>query len=192
LTPRPPSPAPARWLISRHCLYLPLRRWIRNRSCDQPAPQTSDLNRESSGPWLPSWLCCPAGSWLTMATSAPLSATLGLMPYSVRLQDQLASRRGPPIYSANPFTPCRRLYSGDPCERARRYLPRRHWPSPRPQWLGNHFIPRLPDRGVPLTKLPRRSLYATAQWCCLPCSGQGFYDRACVNGVTPFIHVGYD
>jgi hypothetical protein len=113
LTPRPPSPALPRWLIGRHCSYLGLRRWIRNRSCDQAAPQTSDLNHGSSGPWLPSRLCCPAGSWLTMATSAPLSATLGLTHYSVGLPDQLASRRGSPIYSANPFTMCRRLYSGD-------------------------------------------------------------------------------
>jgi hypothetical protein len=192
LTPRPPSPAPTRWLIGRHCSYLRLRRWIRNRSCDHAAPQTSDLNRESSGPWLPSWLCCPAGSWLTMATSAPLSATLGLMHYSFGLRDQLASRRGSPIYSANPFTPCRRLYSGDSCKCSRRYLPRRLWPSPRPQWLGNHIIPRLPDRVGRLTKLLRRSLYATAQWCCLPCSGQDFYYRACVDGVAPFTHVGYD
>jgi len=103
--------ASASTLISRHCSYLRPQRWIRNRSCDQAAPQTSDLNRESSGPWLPCWLCCPAGSLLTTATSAPLSATLGLMHYSIGLRDQLASRRGSPIYSANPFAPCRRLYS---------------------------------------------------------------------------------
>jgi hypothetical protein len=49
LMPRPPSPARPRWLIGRHCWYLGLRRWIRNRSCDQAAPQTSDLNHGSSG-----------------------------------------------------------------------------------------------------------------------------------------------
>ena len=75
LTPRPPSPARPRWLIGRYCSYLRPQRWIRNRSCDQTAPQSSDLNRESSGPWLPCWLCCPAGSLITTATSAPLSAT---------------------------------------------------------------------------------------------------------------------
>jgi len=32
-----------------------------------------------------------------MATSAPLSATLGLMHYSIGLRDQPASRRGSPI-----------------------------------------------------------------------------------------------
>ena len=42
------------------------------------------------------------------------------------------------------FTPCRRLYSGNSCKCSRRYLPCRHWPSPRPQWLGNHITPRLP------------------------------------------------
>jgi len=113
LTPRPPSPARPRWLIGRYCSYLRPQRWIRNRSCDQTAPQSSDLNRESSGPWLPCWLCCPAGSLITTATSAPLSATLGLMHYSVGPRDLLASRRGSPLYSANPFTTCRRLYSGD-------------------------------------------------------------------------------
>ena len=113
LMPRPPSPALPRWLIGRHCWYLRLRRAIRSRSCDQTAPKTSDLNHGSSGPWLPDRLYCPASSSLTMATSAPLSATRRLMHYSFRLRDLLASRRGSPLYSANPFTPCRRLYSGD-------------------------------------------------------------------------------
>ena len=191
LTPRPPSRALPRLLIGRHCSYLDLRRWIRNRSCDQAAPKTSDLNRESSGPWLPSWLCCPAGSLLTMATSAPLPATLGLMHYSVGLRDKLASCRGSPIYSVSPFTPCRRLYSGSSCECSRRTLPRRHWPSPHSQWLGNYIVPH-PDCVGRVTKLQRRSLTATARWRCLPRSGQDFYYRACVDGVTPFTHVGYD
>ena len=111
-TPRPPSPTLPRRLIGRRCRYLVSRRFIRSGSCDQPAPRTSDHDHESSGPWLPSRFYCPAGSLLTMATSAPLRAARRLMDYSARLRDQLASPRGSPIYSASPFAPCRRLYSG--------------------------------------------------------------------------------
>jgi hypothetical protein len=42
-----------------------------------------------------------------------------------------------------------------------------------------------------LTKL-QRSLDATAWRDCLPRSGQGFYDRACLGRVTPDTQVGYD
>jgi hypothetical protein len=191
LAPRPPSRAFPRSLIGRHCWYLVLRRWFRSKSCDQAAPKTSDLNRESSGPWLPSGLCCPAGSLLTMATSAPLPATLGLMHYSFELRVQLASCRGSPIYSVSPFTPCSRLYSRSSCECSRRSLPHSLWPSPHSQWLGNYFNPQ-PVRVGRVSKLQRRSLTATARSCCWPCSGQDFYYRACVDWVTPFTHVGYD
>ena len=122
LTPRPPSQAYPRLLIGRHCRYLRRQRFIRNRSCDQAAPATSDHDRESSGPWLPVRLYCPVGSSLTMATSAPLSATRWLMHYSTGLREQPASRRGSPIYSASPFIPCRRPYSGDPSHCMRRCL----------------------------------------------------------------------
>jgi len=53
LTRRPPSRACPRSLIGRHCRYLVSRRLIRSGSCDQSAPRTSDHDRESSGPWLP-------------------------------------------------------------------------------------------------------------------------------------------
>ena len=192
LKPRPPSPALPRWLIGRHCSDLGLRRFTRNRSCDQAAPKTSDLNRESSGPWLPSWLCCPAGSWLTMATSAPLPATLRLMHYSFRLRAKLASGRGSPIYSASPFLPCRRLYSGSSCECTRRFLPRRLWPSPPLQWLGSYIVPPFRNWWVVSRSFKQRSLSATARWNCLPCSGQDFYYRAFVSGVAPITHVGYN
>jgi hypothetical protein len=122
LTPRPPSPAPQRQLIGRHCRYLRPRRWVRSRSCDQAAPRASDHDRESSGPWLPSRLCCPASSALTMATCAPLSATCRLVDYSARLRANPPSRRGSPIYSASPFTPRRRPYSGGPSNCTRRCL----------------------------------------------------------------------
>src|SRR6266568_4810482 len=95
LTPRPPSQTFQRLVIGRHCRYLVSRRFVRSGSCDQPAPRTSDHDRESSGPWLPNRLYCPAGSSLTMATSAPLSATQRIMDYSVKLRNQSASRRGP-------------------------------------------------------------------------------------------------
>src|SRR2546428_8858133 len=75
---RPPSRASQRPLIGPHCRYLVSRSFVRSGSCDQAAPRTSDHDR-SSGPWLPSRLYCPASSSLTMATSAPLSATQQLM-----------------------------------------------------------------------------------------------------------------
>ena len=189
LTQRPPSPAYRRRLIGRHCRYLRPRRLIRSRSCDQAAPRTSDHDRESSGPWLPNRLCCPVGSSLTMATSAPLSATRRLMDYSARLREQPASRRGSPICSASPFTPCRRPYSGGPRDCAQRCLHR--------GYCLRHFRtgsatpnPTIPDRVGRVTKL-QLSLYATAWRYGLPRSGQGFYDRACVGQVTPKSHVGY-
>ena len=73
LSPRPPSRACPRPFIGRHCRYLVSRRLFRSRTCVQTAPRTSDHDRESSGPWLPDRLYCPASSSLTMATSAPLS-----------------------------------------------------------------------------------------------------------------------
>jgi hypothetical protein len=160
LTPRPPSLASQRQLIGRHCSYLRPQRDTRNGTCVQSAPRTSDLNHESSGPWLPGRLCCPA------------------------------SRRGSPIYSASPFTPCRCPYSGGSDDCSRRSL--------RPRFCLRHFrigsattIPTNPEPVGSVTKL-QLSLYATAWRCCSPCSGQGFYDRACVGRVTPKSHVGYD
>jgi len=66
LTPRPPSQAYPRLLISRYCRYLRRRRFIRSWSCDQAVPATSDHDRDSSGPWLPVRLYCPVGSSLTI------------------------------------------------------------------------------------------------------------------------------
>ena len=138
LTPRPPSPACPRQLIGRHCRYLRPRRFVRGGSCDQSAPRTSDHDRESSGPWLPVRLYCPVGSSLTMATSAPLWATPRIMDYSVGLRDQPASPRGSPIYSASPFTPCRRPYSGGPSKLHTTNASSLVVPSPHPYWLGGH------------------------------------------------------
>ena len=189
--PRPPSrPVPGP-LIGRHRSYLRPQRLIRSRTCVQAAPRVSDLNHGSSGPWLPSRLYCPAGSSLTMATSAPLPAIRRLMDYSVGLRVQPASRRGSPIYSASPFTPCRRPYSGGSRVCTPRCLLRGHRPSPSLHRLGNHVSSRSESSEVCVTKL-QRSLYATARRRCLPRFGQGFYDRACVDRVTPDAHVGYD
>ncbi len=190
LTPRPPSPAPQRPLIGRHCRYLRRRRGFRSRTCVQAAPPTSDPDRRSSGPWLPSRFYCPASSSRTMTTSAPLSATRRLMDYSARLRVQPASPRGSPIYSASPFTPCRRPYSGGSRDCTRRCLHR--------GFCLRHFStgsatpsPTVPDLVGSITEL-QRSLHAAAWRCCSPRSGQGFYDRACVGRVAPISHVGYN
>ncbi len=188
LTPRPPSRACYRPLIGRHCRYLRPRRLFRSRTCVQAAPRTSDHDRGSSGPWLPNRLCCPVGSSLTMATCAPLLATQRLMHYSARLRDQPASPRGSPIYSASPFTPCRRPYSGDSNDCLRRCLHR--WLCLRRFRTGSAVTnPTNPEPVGSVTKL-QLSLYATAWRCCSPCSGQDFYDRAFAGRVAPS-RVGY-
>ena len=191
LTPRPPSRASRRPLIGRHCSCLRPQLCFRSRTCVQAELSTSDLNHESSGPWLPDRLYCPARSLLTMATSAPLPATQRIMIYAAKPRaSEHANRRGSPIYSASPFTPCRRLYSGDPRNCTQRWLHRRF--CLRPLCTGSATTsPTNPDRVGSVTKL-QHSLDATAWRCCSPCSGQGFYDRACVGGVTPIAHVGYD
>jgi len=191
LTPRPPSRACQRPLIGRHCRYLVSQCFVRSGSFDQTAPRTSDRDHRSSGPWLPGRLYCPAGSSLTIATSAPLSATQRLMDYSVRLRDRPASQRGSPIYSASPFAPCRRPYSGGSRKCLRQCLPCGYKPSSSLHGLGNHFASRFGTREVCVTKL-QRSLNATARRRCSPRSDRDFYDRAFVNRVTPDVHVGYD
>jgi len=190
LTPRPPSRAGQRLLIGRHGSYLHPRRLFRSGTRVQSAPKISDLNCGSSGPWLPSRLYCPAGSSLTMATSAPLLVTRRVMDYPAKLRDQPANHRGSPIYSADPFIPCRCPYSGGPSDCLRRSLHR--WYCLRQIRTGSTTTaPTPPDLVGRVTKR-QHSLYATAWRCCLPCSGQDFYDRACVGRVTPRSHVGYD
>jgi hypothetical protein len=190
LRQRPPSRANPRPLIGRHCRYLVSRSFVRSWSFDQAAPRTSDHDRRSSGPWLPNRLYCPAGSSLTMATSAPLSATQRLMNYSAGLREQPASLRGSPIYSANPFTPCRRPYSGGPCNCTRRCLHRRFCLHPLCTGSATTY-PTDPNRVGCVSKL-QPSLNATAWRCCSPRSGHGFYDQAFMDRVTPKVHVGYD
>ena len=172
LTQQPPSQAFQRLLIGRHCGYLRPWRFIRSRTCVQAAPETSDHHRGSSGPWLPNRLCCPAGSSLTMATSAPLSATQRIMHYSAGMRDQPASRRGSPIYSAGPFTPCRRPYSGGSNDCARRSLGR--WCCLRRFRTGSATTyPTIPKPVGRITKL-LRSLNATAWGAACPASARTF------------------
>ena len=183
LTPRPSSRTLPRPLIGRHCRYLRPRRLIRNGSCDQSAPKTSDHDRESSGPWLPDRFYCPARSWLTMATSAPLSAAQWLMNYSIRLRVRPAGHRGSPIYSASPFLPCRRPYSGGPRDCARQCLHRgcrlRHFRTGSATPMSHQSGPG----GL-------RNEAAAFALCYglegrLPRSGRDLYDRACVGRITP-------
>ena len=112
-TPRPPSHVLLLLLIGRHWRLLYPRRWFRIGTCVQAAPRISNPHRESSGPWLPFRFYCPAGSLLTMATSAPLRVAQWFIHYPIELRVRPANLRGSPIYSANPLTPCRCPYSGD-------------------------------------------------------------------------------
>lgn len=172
LTPRPPSRARPSPLIGRHCRYLRSRRFVRSRSCDQAVPRASDHDRESSGPWLLSRFYCPAGSSLTMAACAPLTATRWLMHYSTGLRVRPASRRGSPIYSARPSTPCRRPYSGGARDCLQRCLHRGY--CLRPLCTGSATTsPTAPNQVGCVTKL-QHSLHATAWRCCSSCSARTF------------------
>jgi hypothetical protein len=173
LMPRPPLQAcHPPLLIGRHCRYLRPRRFVRSGPFDQPAPRTSDHDRGSSGPWLPGGLYCPAGSSLTMATSAPLSATQRIMDYSVRLRVHPASRRGSPIYSARPFTPCRRPYPGGPRDCSRRCL-HRGFCLRRISTGSTTTYPTAPDQVGRVTRL-QHSLHATAWSVACPAPARTF------------------
>src|SRR5947209_20412316 len=79
LTPRPSSQACPRLLIGRHRRYLVSQRFVRSRSCDN---RHRELLTTTAGPVAlgsPNRLYCPAGSSLTIATSAPLSAAQPIM-----------------------------------------------------------------------------------------------------------------
>jgi len=184
LTPRPSSRTAHRPLIGRHCRYLRPRRFVRSRSCDQAAPRTSDRDRGSSGPWLPNRLYCPVGSSLTMATSAPRSATQRLMHYSVRLRVHPASRRGSPIYSASPSTPCRRPYPGGPGNCTQRCLHRRFCLR-RISTGSTTTDPTTPNQVGSVTGL-QRSLHATAWRVASPASARTFTTELSWAGFAPY------
>lgn len=63
---------------------------------------TSPRTRRSRGPWLSSGLFCPAGSSLTMASSAPLGLSRPLLWVSAGSLPSRPRPRGSPIYSACP------------------------------------------------------------------------------------------
>ena len=139
----------------------------------------------SSGPWLPSRFCCPAGSSLTMATSAPLHASQRLMNYSRVALRYRASGRGSPIY---PVSPCAHAVARTPVvptSACNDFFPAGI--SLRPICTGSATTnPTSPDRVGSVTKL-QRSLNAMA-WCAgLPCSGQNVYNRAFVSRVAPIL-----
>ena len=187
--PRPSSSAYQRRLIARHGRYLRPWRLIRGGTCAQAAPRTSAHERESSAPWLPHRWCCPIGSLLTMATSAPLRATQRLMPYSVRLRVPPPATEGPHFTLPVPSPPGRRPYSGGPGDGVQRGLHRRFCLHP----LGTGSAttcPPTPNQGGCVTKLPP-ALQATAWRGGSPGFGQGFYDRACAGRGAPS-RVGYD
>ena len=169
---RPPSRASQRPLIGRPCRYLVSRRFIRSRTFVQAASRTSDHDCRSSGPWLLGRLYCPARSSLTMATSAPLIATQRIMDYFAKLRVQPASHRGSPIYSVNPFTPCRRPYPGGPNDCTQRCLHR--WFCLRRISTGSTTTdPTTPNQVGSVTRL-QRSLHATAWRVACPASARTF------------------
>jgi hypothetical protein len=96
------------------------------------------------GPWLASRLCCPAGSTLTTASSAPLAATRGLMHSPA---GPLVHRPGSDGRRGGPqFTPCFCSFVPPSVPRGTGWvrlagLPHPHWPSPQCDRLG---IPTSP------------------------------------------------
>ena len=143
LTPRPPLQACPRPLIGRHCRYLRPGRFIRNGPCGQSAPRTSDHDRGSSGPWLPSRLYCPASLFAYyghIRASVGHPAAYGLFRQAARPPRQ--PQRVPNLLrqSFRPMPPP-----------VLRWFPRLRatissplvLPSPNPHRLGNHKPPRF-------------------------------------------------
>ena len=183
-TPQPPSRALARPLIGCHRSCPRPQRFTRIGTCVQAALRSSTRTRWSSGPWLPSRLYCPTGSSLTMATSAPLPATQSAYELS-----RQAAELPPPAAEGPQFTlPV--------------LLPHAVTLTPvvPTTAFDDAFIvssafaifvvaqqprhPTNPDQMGRLTEL-QHSLYGTAWTHCSPCSGQDFYNRACLGWVTP-------
>ncbi|HEX6564889.1 MAG TPA: hypothetical protein VF020_11425 [Chthoniobacterales bacterium] len=70
-------------------------------------------------------------------------------------------------------------------------LPRRHWPSPPLQQLGNYSVP-LPDFVGSVSKLHTAFANCYGPAVLLALLRQDFYYRAFMDGVTPFTYVGYN
>ena len=103
LRPCPAALTLPQWEIS------PRRVWFRSGTCVQAARLGSDTTHLPSGPWLRQRLYCPPASWLTMATSALLSAR---RRFHRLLSAALLTLRRSPIYSARPWRACRGPYAG--------------------------------------------------------------------------------
>jgi hypothetical protein len=86
-------------LIRPHSSYLWSECLFRCGTCVQAALALSDTTHPSSGPWLRPRFCCPAASWLTMATSETLAFRHGLFISSVAFSNTRVS----PIYSVCPL-----------------------------------------------------------------------------------------
>jgi len=190
LTQQSPSSAKCSPLIGCHCSYPRPQCFTRNRTCVQAALRSST---RTTGPVA---LGSPSGCivrpdrrllWPHLRLCRPPER---LMNYSARLRVSPANRRGSPIYSANPFVPCRCPYSSGPRAGVRRCLGRGY---------GLHHLclgsattkPTIPKPVGSVTKR-QHSLNVTAWRRCSPCFGQGFYDRACAGRVTPVACVGYN
>jgi len=88
---------------------------------------------QSRGPWLANQFYCPAGSSLTMASSAPLDPSRRFMDYAAGLRPTVCfglGSRGSPIYSACLFPSCHLPYPGGLSGCSWLLLHRPHWPSP--------------------------------------------------------------
>ena len=178
-----PSPTHTE-LIRAHSSYLLHTRYSVVGPASKRYVRPLTRTRPSSGPWLPNRFCCPAGSSLTTATSAPLPASRRLMNYTRLALRSRASGRGSPIYSVSP---CAHAVARTPVVPARAYDDFfRAGNSLRPICTDSATTsPTIPDHVGCITKL-QRWLNVTA-WCAgWPCSGQDVYSRAFVGRVAPF------
>src|SRR5208282_3757181 len=112
------------------------------------------------------------------------SATQPLMHYSVRLRVHPASRRGSPIYSASPSTPCRRPYPGGPGNCTQRCLHRRFCLR-RISTGSTTTDPTTPNQVGSVTGL-QRSLHATAWRVASPASARTFTTELSWAGFAPY------
>jgi hypothetical protein len=145
----------------------------------QPDAPNTESEHSSSGPWLPNRLFCPVRSSLTMTTSAPLSAARPAYELFRRAAVMSRQPQRVPNLLYQSFMPCRRLYSGGSSNCLRRSL--HYWSCLRQERSGSattsshHAGPSGACNGAAAFT----SCYGLAY--CSPCSGQGFYDRACMG-----------
>jgi hypothetical protein len=166
------------------------RVWFRSRTRVRRHSQFLTPHADPVALGSPAGCSVRPGSLLTMATSAPLSATWRLMDYSAKLPDSWPAPEGPqftpPVLSPHAAvrTPVAPTTASDDSlvagfAFAKFVLARQ------PQY------PTNPEQVGRVTKL-QPSLNAAAWRRCLPCSGQDFYDRAFMGRVAPDSHVGYN